>query len=395
MKKEYLECGKILGAHGVRGVMKLESWCDSPKILAAQKRVFLAEKDGSYKEVRVKTASVSASIVLMALEGFDEREAAQAMKNTVLYLDRKLKDHTLLQAIARVNRVCDDKEFGYIVDYYGVFSNLNDALEIYTEFDQEDLSGTYTDITDEVAKLPQRHSEVWDILREVKNQGDLEVYGEVLSDGERRVSFYEKLTAYARTLKIALSAIEFHKNTPQEHIERYKSDLSMFLKLRQAVQERYSDTIDFSQYEGQIQKLIDTHIESGEVQIITDLVNIFDKERFAEEVEKIVGKAAKADTIASRTAKYITESMDTDPAFFKKFSKMLEETIEEYRLGRISEAEYLQRAEEIMQKVLSHTDSEIPESLQSNISLTLTVFLLHCSLSTYRRSRTLLRRLSV
>ena len=140
----------------------------------------------------------------------------------------------------------------------------------------------------------------------------------------------------------------------------------MFLKLRQAVQERYSDTIDFSQYEGQIQKLIDTHIESGEVQIITDLVNIFDKERFAEEVEKIVGKAAKADTIASRTAKYITESMDTDPAFFKKFSKMLEETIEEYRLGRISEAEYLQRAEEIMQKVLSHTDSEIPESLQSN-----------------------------
>jgi 16S rRNA processing protein RimM len=89
MKKEYLECGKILGAHGVRGVMKLESWCDSPKVLAAQKRVFLAEKDGSYKEVRVKTASVSASIVLMALEGFDDREAAQAMKNTVLYLKRE------------------------------------------------------------------------------------------------------------------------------------------------------------------------------------------------------------------------------------------------------------------------------------------------------------------
>ena len=299
-------------------------------------------------------------VVDKLLTGFDEP------KNTVLYLDRKLKDHTLLQAIARVNRVCDDKEFGYIVDYYGVFSNLNDALEIYTEFDQEDLSGTYTDIADEVAKLPQRHSEVWDILRAVKNQGDLEAYGEVLRDDEKRVNFYEKLTAYSRTLKIALSSIDFHKTTPQEQIDRYKNDLAIFLKLRKAVQERYSDTIDFSQYEGQIQKLIDTHIESGEVQIITELVNIFDKEKFAKEVEKIVGKAAKADTIVSRTAKYITESMDTDPAFFKKFSKMIEETIEEYKQGRISEAEYLQRAEEIMNKVLTHTDSEIPKSLQNN-----------------------------
>lgn len=299
-------------------------------------------------------------VVDKLLTGFDEP------KNTVLYLDRKLKDHTLLQAIARVNRVCDDKEFGYIVDYYGVFGNLNDAIEIYTEFDQEDLVGAYTDISDEVAKLPQRHSEVWDILRMAKNQNDLEAYGELLCDEEKRVNFYEKVTAYARTLKIALSSIEFHKTISQEHIDRYKSDLTMFLKLRRTVQARYSDTIDFSQYEGQIQKLIDTHIESGEVQIITDLVNIFDKEKFAEEVEKIMGKVAKADTISSRTAKYITESMDTDPAFFKKFSKMLEETIEEYRLGRISEAEYLQRAEEIMQKVLSRTDSEIPESLQNN-----------------------------
>ena len=299
-------------------------------------------------------------VVDKLLTGFDEP------KNTVLYLDRKLKDHTLLQAIARVNRVCDDKEFGYIVDYYGVFSNLNDALEIYTDFDEEDLNGTYTNIADEVAKLAQRHSDVWEILKPVKNTNDLEAYGEILRLEDKRATFYERLTAYARTLKIALSSIDFHKTTPQEQIDLYKNDLAMFLKLRKTVQERFSDTIDYSQYEGQIQKLIDTHIESGDVEIITELINIFDKEKFAEEVEKIVGKVAKADTIASRTAKYINESMETDPAFFKKFSKMLEEAIEEYKLGRISEAEYLQRAENIMHQVLSHTDSEIPESLQNN-----------------------------
>lgn len=299
-------------------------------------------------------------VVDKLLTGFDEP------KNTVLYLDRKLREHTLLQAIARVNRVCDDKEFGFIIDYYGVFANLNEALDIYSDFDEEDVVGIYSNIALEVAKLPQRHSDVWDILKTAKNKQDLESLGEILRDENIRSEFYDKLTAFAKTLKISLASIDFYKSTPAETINHYKKDLAMFLRLRKAVQERYSDTVNYSQYEGQIQKLIDTHIESGDVEIITNLVNIFDKELFAEEVEKVVGKAAKADTIASRTTKYISEVLDTDPAFFKKFSKMLQETIEEYRQGRITEAEYLQKAENIMHKVLSHTDSEIPESLQNN-----------------------------
>ena len=89
MKKEFLECGKIVGAHGVKGLAKVESWCDSPKILAAQKRVFLAEKDGSYREVKIESASVSRDIVLMSLSEICDREQVQGMKNTVLYLKRE------------------------------------------------------------------------------------------------------------------------------------------------------------------------------------------------------------------------------------------------------------------------------------------------------------------
>ena len=88
MKKDYLECGRIIGAHGVKGLMKVESWCDSPKVLAAQKRVFLAEKDG-FKEVSVASASVSGPTVLMGLSGYENRETVQGMKNTVLYLKRE------------------------------------------------------------------------------------------------------------------------------------------------------------------------------------------------------------------------------------------------------------------------------------------------------------------
>ena len=149
----------------------------------------------------------------------------------------------------------------------------------------------------------------------------------MLKDEAVRVLFYDKLASFAKGLKLALSSIQFYKEVDEKTIKRYKEDLTMFLKLRIAVVERYSDEIDYKQYEGQIQKLIDTHITTDKVEVITELVNIFEKDKFQEEVEKTIGKAAKADKIASRTAKHISEKMEEDPAFYKKFSQMLQETI--------------------------------------------------------------------
>lgn len=88
MKKEYLECGVVRSPHGVRGILNVECWCDSPRVLAKQKRVYILGRDGSYKEVNVISASPAPDRVLMGLEGIDSREAAQGYKNTVLYLHR-------------------------------------------------------------------------------------------------------------------------------------------------------------------------------------------------------------------------------------------------------------------------------------------------------------------
>ena len=88
MKKEFLECGKIRSPHGVRGILNVECWCDSPKVLTSQKRVYMLTKTGEYKPVDVISASSAADRVLMGLEGIDSREAAQGYKNTVLYLHR-------------------------------------------------------------------------------------------------------------------------------------------------------------------------------------------------------------------------------------------------------------------------------------------------------------------
>ncbi len=133
MKKEYLECGKVCSAHGVRGVVKVEPWCDSPKVLAMQKRIFLAEKDGTYREVKVLSASVSAKFVLMSLECIKTREEAQAEKNRVLYLHRSdipiKKGQALIADMIGLSVI--DIDTGRV---YGTLSEVNEGVQaqLYT-----------------------------------------------------------------------------------------------------------------------------------------------------------------------------------------------------------------------------------------------------------------------
>lgn len=302
-------------------------------------------------------------VVDKLLTGFDEP------KVTVMYLDRNLKDHTLLQAVARVNRTCEGKDFGYIIDYYGVLRELDNALSIYSEYDEDDRQvflDTLAPVSDKIAELPQRHSDLWELFKMIPNKRDLEAYAQSLRMEDRRHEFYDRLTAFSSVLQLALSTKEFHENTEAKTIQHYKDDLNMFAKLRTTVQLRYSDTIDYKKYEARIEKLINHHVESDAVKVITNLVNIFDKEDFQKEVDSVVGTAAKADTIATRTAKYINENMDSDPAFYKKFSQLIKETIELYEQGRLNENEYLEKMMQYKEDVLNHTDSELPSELEHN-----------------------------
>lgn len=302
-------------------------------------------------------------VVDKLLTGFD------APRNTILYLDKQLQEHGLLQAIARVNRVFEGKDFGYIIDYYGNLGNLDQALTTYSsleEFDEEDLIGTITNIKEEVEKLAERHAQVWDIFKGITNRLDLEPYERVLKPKDIRDNFYERLSSFVRTLKIALSTVDYVEKTPKGTIDRYTEDARFFLKLRVSVKSRYSDGIDYRQYEAQIQKLINTHVTSDEVIQLTQQVNIFDKDAFEQEVERHTSPAAKADLIASRTAKTINEKMGEDPAFYKKFSKMLEEVIEQYSQRRLSDAEFLKSVTDIMIAVRDKRDNDTPPELLNN-----------------------------
>jgi len=304
-------------------------------------------------------------VVNKLLTGFDEP------RNTVLYIDKKLEDHSILQAIARVNRLFTDKDYGYIIDYRGVLGSLNDAMETYDAlagYDAEDvlLEGAVIDTHKEVARLPQVHSDLWAVFNEVKNKNDNESMERHLAAEDRRQEFYESLTEFSKVLVVALSTVHFYQDTSKKRIKTYKDDLKNFRSLRASVQRRYAETIDFSQYEKQIRKVMDTHIHAPDIGIVTELVNIFDTDAFDAEVEEQKGKAAKADTIASRVKKTAIENMDEDPVFYKKFADLVEQAIQDYRQGRIDESEYLHRVTDYMETVRRGHDEDIPVKLEGN-----------------------------
>lgn len=299
-------------------------------------------------------------VVDRLLTGFDEP------RNTVLYIDKPLKEHTLLQAIARVNRLADGKDFGYIVDYRGVLGELNEAMNQYdalASYDAEDIADTFTDVQEQIRLLPQRHSELWAIFAPMSNRGDREAMERFLEPEDRRQQFYEALAAYAGALRVAMSSVQFFSEVPAEQVDRYRSDLKYFHDLRQAIKLRYAESVDYRDYEEKVRELMDQHVRATGTTVITQLVNIFDVEKFDAEVERLGTPAAKADTILNQIKRTVSERLDEDPAFYRKFSELVEETIQAYRQGRIDELEYLRLAEAGLQQIRAGKDSGVPQQL--------------------------------
>ena len=303
-------------------------------------------------------------VVDKLLTGFD------APANTVLYLTRSLRDHTLLQAVARVNRVFPGKDYGLIVDYFGNLGNLDQALNLYAglkNFDSNDLNGSLNTIDSEADKLPQAHADVWAIFSEIRNRRDQEAYEELLFDEEKREDFYRNLSQMARLLKLALSSVSFVDKTPEQELTTYKNDAKFFLGLRAAVKYRYSDEPDYAAYEPQIRKLIDKYISTeGDTLIVNPKFALLDADQRQTEIAQLTGKAAQADHIASRTLKATEVRVKADPTLYPQLAELIQETIDAYHAQRISEGEYLRKTLELEEAFKKGRLEGTPASLQEN-----------------------------
>ena len=299
-------------------------------------------------------------VVDKLLTGFDEPRVV------VMYVCKRIKEHTLLQAIARVNRVAAGKDCGYIIDYEGIIGELDEAMNTYSnfeDFDSADLQGTFTDLNKEIEKLPQAHSVLNDIFKKIVNKFDITSYSDLLADEALRVEFYQRFSDFAKYLKMAFSSLQFELNTSEKTKDLYKKDLKFYTNLRNAIVNTYSDQVDFRKYEKQLQKLLDQHVTTEEVIRLTELVSILDSDAFEKELEKVVGGRAKAETIASRTSKHITDSMDEDPVFYKKLSELIQQTISDLRAMRISDIEALRKLKEYREQAVSKKGDDIPNEL--------------------------------
>ena len=272
------------------------------------------------------------------LTGFDAPVAG------VLYIDKSMEKHNLLQAIARVNRVYPGKDYGLIVDFWGIFKKLNTAMDLYSDeesgmnnFDPEDIEGTLSGCEDEKKNLERNHQELLNMFIEV-DLNDSEALQLHLGDVDLRNEFYEKLSIFSRSLELAVSSYNIYSLIGIDKMQAYQRDLVFFQKLRGALKIRYSEAVDFSEYEAGIRNLLNMFVGSGADQIVINPVFLSDKEGMKAELDKLPSDRAKADAIRTRLEVAISKKRDDDPIFYKTFKDMIDETILKYNQDRNEEA---------------------------------------------------------
>jgi type I restriction enzyme R subunit len=262
------------------------------------------------------------------------------------------------------------KDAGLIVDYYGILEHLTEALELYTDAAQDfeaHLREVLQPLEGAVRDLPQRHSDVWEVFKSISNKHDREAVERHLEPQAARDRFYERLTEFAKTLRLALASVAFYEQTPADRVERYRTDLKYFMELRASVARRYAERVDFKQFQGPIQKLLDTYVGAGQVQTLVELVSIFDKEAFAHEVEEAGDPGAMAELIANRARKAIHEHMDEDPVFYERFSELIKKALEDAQAKRMTQLDLLGTMRDLSDRVRDRRAfDDTPDVLRGN-----------------------------
>ncbi len=325
-------------------------------------------------------------VVDKLLTGFDEP------RNAVLYIDKPLKGHNLIQAVARVNRLHDAKRYGVLVDYRGILKELDTAIRAYQDletrtqggFDMADIEVLYQQFSTEYKRLPALHDKLWTFFKGVENRLDREQYRQVLTpkfvkganeqgEGEDyderqklRDDFYEALTAFGLCLQAALSSRSFFedKSFSENLITRYKSDLRFFTELRQTARRDAMETVDYSAYEEQIRKLVDKQVIGTEVRepegvyLVHQLGKAEDPKQWSDEKTR-----NETDMIRTRLRKTIEQELAEDPYAQKVFGELLKQAIAEAEAMFDHPLKQYALFQEFEQKLEARATPGVPDAL--------------------------------
>lgn len=323
-------------------------------------------------------------VVSKLLTGFD------APPCTYIYIDKAMQDHTLFQAICRVNRLdTDDKDFGYIVDYMELFGKVEDAINVYTsELDSEHFTKEEVEINikDRLKLAIERIENALEMVEGIiepvplpKSQleyikyfcGNTEIEEDLKANEFKRVSLYKAIVNYIRAYA-NISADFFEAGFNDQQIKKFESKLDEYLKIREVIKFASGEYLDLKAYEADMRHLIDHYIQSEESMKITPfddvpLLTLLEL-NFENAVEKITGlaggnKDSVAEIIENNVRAKIVEKHLLDPIYYEKISKLFLELIEERKKMSIAYNNYLKRMAEIVKMVNDGKSEETPKEI--------------------------------
>ncbi|UWG46776.1 Type I site-specific restriction-modification system, R (restriction) subunit or related helicase [Halanaeroarchaeum sp. HSR-CO] len=270
----------------------------------------------------------------MLLTGFDAPVAQ------VMYLDKPLREHSLLQAIARVNRPFEEKTHGLIIDYYGVSDELKEALAM---FSSKDVERAMVPVEDKQPDLEAAHSKAVSFFDDLD---DVEACVQSLEPEDRRIEFKNAFKRFSKLMDIVL---------PDPMANPYRDDLEQLSTIFGKAKERYRDeTMNLDGAGAKVRKLIQDHITSQGIEILNDEpVSIMDEVEYDAKLEDLEDDQARASEMQNAIKHEINVRFDEDPVQYGSLRERLEELIEKYREGRFSERETIEELRELMDEIRS------------------------------------------
>lgn len=350
------------------------------------------EDDAIYKFIHIPSEMKVLIVVDRLLTGFDAPSA------TYLYIDKKMQDHGLFQAICRVNRLDKDKDLGYIIDYKDLFENIEGAVEDYTtgafdNFDKEDITGLLKNRLEFGSeRLNKALKRVKSICEPVENpKGTLELLHyfvaedldtisesreEKLKNTEsRRIEFYDAVSDLVRSYTNIADEMTKAGYTKEE-IKEIKEAIKYYNNARDEIMKAAGDYIELKNYDSAMRYMIDNYIsaETSETQYKLDEATLLDVivASGLDKATKIMpesfkkNKRAMALAIENNIASTIINNKNQNPRYYSKMSELLEELIKMKREQSLDYQEYLEKLIELVKKVKSpETSGDYPKSMHN------------------------------
>ncbi|WP_181369719.1 type I restriction endonuclease subunit R [Helicobacter pylori] len=324
-------------------------------------------------------------VVDKLLTGFD------APSLTYLYMDKKMQDHGLFQAVCRVNRLdSEDKDFGCIIDYKDLFDSLQEAHSDYTNkafenYERGDIQGL---ISDKAQKIKKRLEEVRGQLKslcegvkEPKDEMDYIAYfcGDNLEKStQKRRLFYQLVGAFLRMF-VELNNLE-KPIYSKEETQPIKQEAEFYRHLQKVIGLSSGDSVDLKSYNEDMRRILDAYIKTTDSEVLFKIedqglcevlaqMNVNDFNKALSQVFK--NESSMAESIANNTKKRIIEKEASDPKYYEKLSSLLNDLINQFREKKLTYLEYLQQIQDLAKKVIDKENKNYPKKINTNALKTL------------------------